>query len=60
MPVFGIKDNDKALFAVIEEGASFARVRADIAGRINDYNRIFAEFQLLANGRVALVRRPAT
>lgn len=54
MPVFGIKDNDKALFAVIEEGASFARVRADIAGRINDYNRIFAEFQLLANGRVAL------
>jgi len=54
LPVFGIKEQDKALFAVIEEGASFARIKADISGRLNDYNRIFAEFQLLANGKVAL------
>jgi len=54
LPVFGLKENDKALFAVIEEGSSFARVKADISGRINDYNRIFAEFQLLAHGSVAL------
>ena len=54
LPVFGLKDDDKALFAVIEEGSAFARIKADIAGRLNDYNRIFAEFQLLANGSVAL------
>ncbi len=54
LPVFGLKQDDQAIFAIIEEGASLARIRADISGRINDYNRVFAEFSPIASGKVSL------
>ncbi|MFW6312092.1 MAG: DUF5696 domain-containing protein, partial [Nanoarchaeota archaeon] len=47
LPVYGIKKGDKALFAIIEEGASMARIRANIAGQVDDYNRIYTGFYLI-------------
>ncbi len=54
LPVFGLKQDDQAIFAIIEEGASLARIKADISGRINDYNRVFAEFSPIASASVSL------
>lgn len=53
LPVFGIKTDDQAIFAIIEEGASLASIRADISGRIDNYNRIYAEFTTLPSGEVS-------
>ena len=54
LPVFGLKANDQAVFAIIEEGASLARIKADISGRTDNYNRVFAEFSLLPTGSVSI------
>lgn len=53
LPVFGLKQDDQALFAIIEEGASLAAIKADISGRIDHYNRIYAEFTPLPKGEVS-------
>lgn len=47
LPVFGITQRDRALFAIIEDGASIARINADIAGRRISYNTVGALFQVL-------------
>ncbi len=54
LPVFGIKQDDHAMFAIIEEGAAFANIRADISGRSDNYNRVYTEFRLLPRSRVSL------
>lgn len=54
MPVYGIAYDDKALFAVIEDGDAFADINADIAGRINNYNNIYSGFTYLQNGAISL------
>lgn len=54
LPVFGLKQGDQAIFAIIEEGASLARIKADISGRINNYNRVFAEFSFIASGTISI------
>lgn len=43
-PVFGLKKGEKAFMAVIEKGAPYAAIRADIAGRNNSYNNVSAVF----------------
>lgn len=54
LPVFGIKRNDSAFLAVIEEGSSLAQIRADISGRINSYNTAAPIFQVLQQDEVDL------
>lgn len=54
LPVFGLKKNGGAFLAIIEEGAPMARIRADISGRSDSYNRAWAEFTLLPSGRISL------
>ncbi len=54
MPVFGVKSEDQALFAVIEDGAAYANVAADIAGRTTSYNQVNAGFQYLQYGQASL------
>lgn len=46
MPVFGICREDQAVFAVIEEGDALANIKADVAGRLNSYNYVYASFSL--------------
>ncbi|HBG00052.1 MAG TPA: hypothetical protein DDW87_00555, partial [Firmicutes bacterium] len=47
LPVFGIKRGSHAFFAVIEEGAALAQIRADIARPASQYNVAYAAFQTI-------------
>ena len=44
LPVFGMKQGTDAFFAIIEKGDTHASINADVSGRINSYNQVYAEF----------------
>jgi len=46
-PVFGIQKNGNALLCVIEEGASYAGVRADVSGRNSSWNNVYPCFNMV-------------
>lgn len=54
LPVFGLKKGESGFLGIIEEGSSLSNVRADIAGKLNSYNTICAEFTTLSNDIVDL------
>jgi len=45
-PVFGIKHESKALFAIIEHGATICRLNGDVSGRRISYNTLFPSFNI--------------
>ena len=47
MPVYGIKQNDKAFLAVIEKGDPAASLHAEISGLTHSYNAVYPSFQLV-------------
>lgn len=46
LPVFGLKSGDYAWFAEIELGEAIASINADVSGRQNSYNNIYASFMI--------------
>jgi hypothetical protein len=46
-PAFGIHRNGAALFCVIEEGSTYASVRADVSGRNSSWNRVYPTFEMV-------------
>lgn len=46
LPVFGMKYEDRAFVAIIEEGDAVAAVEADVSGRLNDYNTAYPSFTI--------------
>lgn len=54
MPVFGIKEEEKALFAVIEGGDANAVINAEISGKTTGYNDVYASFSYLQYGTASL------
>jgi len=46
LPVFGMKSGDHAWLAEIELGEAMASVTADVSGRQNSYNYVYASFML--------------
>lgn len=50
LPVFGMRQGDRAFFAVIEEGDALSRIRADVAGRTSSFNTVYAEFNTNPRG----------
>lgn len=54
MPVFGLKQDNKAFFAVIEDGDAFSTIYGDVSGRVNSYNTACAEFNTLPNEFLSL------
>ncbi len=46
MPVFGVKRNDSAIFAIISNGDALANINADVSGKLNAYNYVYPEFNL--------------
>lgn len=54
LPVYGIKEENKAVFAVIEEGDAYATIKADVAGKITGYNDVYASFTYLQYGATSL------
>ena len=54
LPVFGLKRDNAAFIGIIEEGAALAKIKADISGRGDSYNRVYAEFSPLPKGKISL------
>lgn len=54
MPVFGIKREQGACFAIIESAAALASINADVSGRTTSYNTVNASFSYLQYGAVSL------
>ena len=46
LPVFGMKNGEQAFLGRITEGDSLGIINADVAGRTNSYNYVFAEFSV--------------
>ncbi|WP_461248480.1 DUF5696 domain-containing protein, partial [Treponema sp. R6D11] len=46
-PAFGIHKNGASLFCVIEEGAAYASVRADVSGRNSSWNIVYPVFDIV-------------
>jgi hypothetical protein len=44
---FGIQKNGSALLGVIEEGAAYAKVFADVSRRNSSYNRVYPYFEMI-------------
>lgn len=47
MPVFGIHNNNNTILCIIEEGASYANVKADISGRNSSFNTVYANYAMV-------------
>jgi hypothetical protein len=56
LPVFGLKSGDHAWFAEIEEGESIAGITADVGGRQNSYNNVFASFAIRGEDELELYK----
>jgi hypothetical protein len=56
-PVFGIHKNGAALLCVIEEGASYASIRADVSGRNSSWNNVYPVFSLIHGARMDISGR---
>lgn len=46
LPVFGIKNRDGAMLAVISEGEALGTVKAYVSGMETSYNNVFCEFRI--------------
>ena len=46
-PAFGIQKNGNALLCVIDEGSSYAEVRADVSGRNSSWNCVYPRFSMV-------------
>lgn len=51
LPVFGMKQGDRAFFAIIEDGDAMATICADVSGRSSSYNTVYADFTTTPKGR---------
>jgi len=49
MPVYGIQKNGNAILAVIENGSSYASIRADVSGPSSSYNYVYPRFTMVHN-----------
>ena len=54
LPVFGLKHEGKALFAMIDAGEPYVRIKADIAGRTSSYNVAYPEIVVLPVAKTQL------
>lgn len=54
LPVFGMKSGDQAFLAIIESGDATARTAADVAGRSDSYNKVYAQFVLIPQAQTTL------
>ena len=56
-PVFGIQKNGAALLCVIEEGAAYAGVHADVSGRNCSQNSVYAHFDMIHGAKMDISGR---
>lgn len=53
-PIYGLKNGERAFFAVIEDGDALAQITADISGKRESYNTIYPQFRLLGYATTSL------
>ena len=46
-PVFGMSQEDGSFICIMEGADSYGAVRADISGRLNNFNTVFGEYNIL-------------
>jgi len=56
-PVYGIQNNGNALLCIIENGASYANVMADVSGRNNSWNNVYSRFSMVHSEVMNIVER---
>jgi hypothetical protein len=56
-PVFGIQKNGNAMLCIIEEGASYATVRADVSGRNSSWNNVYPQFNMVHGAKMDISGR---
>jgi hypothetical protein len=56
-PAFGIQKNSAALLCVIEEGAAYAAVHADVSGRNCSQNSVYAHFDMIHGAKMDISGR---
>lgn len=54
LPVFGLKADDSAFLAMLEDGEAHANIAADIAGRRTSYHHVYARFVVRPRDEVVL------
>ncbi|MDR1692779.1 MAG: DUF5696 domain-containing protein [Oscillospiraceae bacterium] len=54
LPVFGIQKEKSRIFAIIEEGQSFAQLTASVAGKANNYNAVYPIFIVRGSAALAM------
>ena len=56
-PAFGIHKNGNALLGIIEEGSTYASVRADVSGSGCSWNRVYPVFRMVNGTRLEIAER---
>ncbi|MBR3813200.1 MAG: hypothetical protein IKK38_04940 [Spirochaetaceae bacterium] len=46
-PVFGIANGDSSFISIMQKGAEYGAVSADVAGKLGSYNYVFADYKML-------------
>ncbi|WP_051318531.1 DUF5696 domain-containing protein [Cohnella thermotolerans] len=54
LPVYGMKKNDAAFVAIIDQGAAVATIHAEVSRMKSSYNSVYPSFQLLAQEKINL------
>jgi hypothetical protein len=54
LPIFGMKLEGSAMLGIVENGVTNASVNADISGKVNSYNHVYASFLLRRNDTLVL------
>lgn len=54
LPVFGIKEGERAWFAIVEEGQALANISAEGAGKTDSFNKAHARFTLTPRTTITL------
>jgi hypothetical protein len=54
LPVFGIRNENAAMLAQVQNGSALAVVTADVAGRTNNYNRGWFRFNLRSSTQLTM------
>ncbi len=56
LPVFGMKNGDRAWFAEVVDGDAIANINADVSGRSNMYNKLYAGFSIRGEDNLYLYK----
>jgi hypothetical protein len=61
-PVFGIEKNSNSFICIIEEGASYANIRAGVSGMSDSgtYNNVYAEYSLISREKLEISGKSMT